>query len=207
MSYSTQLIRKHEQTTTKWSGGDTTELAIYPADADYAKRNFHWRISSAVVEAEESVFTPLPAIDRIIMVIDGEMMLKHEGHHQVHLKPYEQDRFSGGWTTRSYGKVRDFNLMLADGYSGALEAITVGKDRPYEIGSEKCRNVEAFYSVQGRASIQMNEDKAVDLEEGDLLLIHREEVETSLSITLVSQSEIEAKIIRANVMFDTLPTN
>ncbi|PIC63919.1 hypothetical protein CSV79_09590 [Sporosarcina sp. P13] len=202
MSYSTKLIRKHEQITKKWSGGDTTELAIYPGEADYAKRNFQWRISSAVVEAEESIFTTLPTIDRIIMVIDGEMTLKHEGHHQIHLTPYEQDRFSGGWTTRSYGKVRDFNLMLADGCSGALEAITVGKDHPYEIDGKEIRNVEGFYCIDGPVSIKINTTEAVDLAQGDLLLIHREGVETSLSISLVNPAEIVVNVIRVSVIFD-----
>ncbi|MDR1048301.1 MAG: HutD family protein, partial [Synergistaceae bacterium] len=40
-----------------WSGGSTTELFIYPGDADLAKRNFELRVSSATVEAEESLFS------------------------------------------------------------------------------------------------------------------------------------------------------
>ena len=37
MCYSIELIRKEEQKTTNWSGGTTTELAIYPKDAIYSQ--------------------------------------------------------------------------------------------------------------------------------------------------------------------------
>ena len=34
----------------KWSGGDTTELYLYPENGDYRSGNFQLRISSATVE-------------------------------------------------------------------------------------------------------------------------------------------------------------
>ncbi|MGE7596362.1 HutD/Ves family protein [Peribacillus frigoritolerans] len=114
MSFSLKIIRKSEQITSLWSGGKTTQLAIYPEEADYSKRDFKWRISTAEVEVEESLFTHLPGIQRIIMILDGEMSLQHKGKPSMHLSPFEQDRFDGGWTTRSIGKVTDFNLMLAE---------------------------------------------------------------------------------------------
>ena len=39
------------------------------------------------------------------MIIDGELELEHEGHHNTKLSRFDKDRFSGDWTTRSYGKV------------------------------------------------------------------------------------------------------
>ena len=47
------------------------------------------------------------------MIIEGQLLLEHEGHHNATLKALEQDSFSGDWTTTSFGKVTDFNLMLA----------------------------------------------------------------------------------------------
>lgn len=205
MPYSIQLIRKNELTTNKWSGGSTTQLAIYPKDADYAERNFKWRISSAVVELEESVFTPLPEINRLIMVIDGEMTLDHEGHHHVHLKPYEQDRFSGGWTTRSFGKVRDFNLMLSEGCSGDLEAITVEKGGYHEtVNSNKPDGrqiAEAFYCINGPVHIMIDDQEAIEVGVGDFVLLNSEDSETSISIKLFNKGEAEANVIRASVIF------
>ena len=59
----------------RWSGGTTTQVAIMPADAVYARRDFLWRISSACVELEESDFTALPDYDRWISTVQGEMRL------------------------------------------------------------------------------------------------------------------------------------
>ncbi|WP_153721141.1 HutD/Ves family protein [Sporosarcina cascadiensis] len=203
MSYSVQLIKKDEQITKEWSGGDTTQLAIYPEDAQYTKRNFLWRISTAQVEAEESDFTPLPDIDRLIMVIEGEMTLQHEGHHRVHLTPYEQDRFNGGWTTRSYGKVRDFNLMLGEGCDGELDAITIEKDSHYETVSsnaDKRQIVQAFYCVSGPVCLLVNDKEEFDAENGDLFLMHSEGLDRGITIKVFNKADVEAKVIRAGVV-------
>lgn len=97
--------------TTTWSGGTTTQLAIWPPEARYDKRDFLWRISSARVAVEVSVFTSLPGVQRIILPLDGPLILQHEGHHRAVLQPFMQDAFSGDWTTRSIGRVQDFNVM------------------------------------------------------------------------------------------------
>lgn len=174
--YEIQIIRKAEQKTSNWSGGTTTELAIYPKHASYAKRNFVWRLSSAIVNTEESIFTSLPGFWRLIMIIEGEMLLKHEGHHDIYLKPFEQDSFSGGWITRSYGgKVRDFNLMIAEGYNGELKAIEIGMEKGYEdsIGLNEYGEVKRFfYCAKGSISFYIGDKISEDLYEGDLLLIN-----------------------------------
>lgn len=38
---------KEDFIVTSWSGGETTQLAIYPEHASLSKRDFLWRISSA----------------------------------------------------------------------------------------------------------------------------------------------------------------
>ena len=43
--------------------------------AVYADRDFLWRLSSATVELDESDFTPLPAYDRVISTLRGDMVL------------------------------------------------------------------------------------------------------------------------------------
>lgn len=94
-----------------WSGGSTTQLFIWPADASYAARNFELRISTAKVESEASVFTALPGYQRSLMLLEGEMHLTHQGHHQKHLQVLDVDHFSGNWHTTARGRCTDFNLM------------------------------------------------------------------------------------------------
>ena len=60
-----------EYTVSQWAGGATTQLYIYPEHADYSRRDFIFRLSSATVECERSEFTSLPEVDRILMVLRG----------------------------------------------------------------------------------------------------------------------------------------
>lgn len=101
--------------TTKWSGGLTTQLGIAPQGALYADRDFLWRLSSATVEDAESTFTALPDYERLISTLEGEIALNHNGGEKLTLRPYEVHRFDGGDDTRSWGRCRDFNLMLRKG--------------------------------------------------------------------------------------------
>ena len=107
-----------------WSGGTTTQLAIYPPEAKYADRDFLWRISSATVDLEESDFTPLPDYDRLISTLEGEIVLTHNGGAPLTLRPLEVHTFSGADATRSRGRCRDFNLMLRRGrVTGTMETL------------------------------------------------------------------------------------
>ncbi len=117
------VCKEENFTTGKWSGGTTTQLAIFPAKSSYLDRNFVWRLSSATVDTEESDFTRLPDYDRVLMVLKGEAVLSYEGERVVRLKELEQDRFDGAWKTKSFGKITDFNLMVRKGNEGYLDVI------------------------------------------------------------------------------------
>ena len=101
--------------TSAWSGGTTTQLAIFPPEARYQDRSFLWRISSATVELERSDFTPLPDYDRQICTLRGHIILTHGAGDPVPLEPYEVHAFSGADPTQSLGRCTDFNLMLRRG--------------------------------------------------------------------------------------------
>ena len=209
MSYNIEIIRKQQHKTSKWSGGTTTEICIYPKDSLYADRNFKWRLSSAKVEVEKSTFTSLPGISRIIMIIEGKIFLKHEGHHNAVLKTFEQDSFNGEWITTSFGKVRDFNLMMAQGYNGELESIFFNKGEGKDIilynnvnDAEKfSRITEAFYVVKGNVEIVTGIKGKINLNTGDLALVTTTEKENNLELKIYSNSQEESKIIRASIFY------
>ncbi len=116
------IRRKHEFVPAKWNGGSTTELFIHPPGSDNAARNFALRISSAVVEMEESVFSDFSGYTRHIAPLTGVMRLDHEGRYSVTLNPCETDSFDGGWGTRSHGRCVDFNLIHRPDWSGCIQA-------------------------------------------------------------------------------------
>jgi len=94
-----KIIRKADQKTTEWSGGTTTQLAIFPETASYNQRDFLFRISTAKVETETSEFTSLPEVLRTIMILDGTLTLHHEGQYSKTLQKFGTDSFDGGWKT------------------------------------------------------------------------------------------------------------
>ncbi len=150
-----------DHTTMRWSGGTTTELAIYPVSANYKQGNYLWRLSTATVEVETSLFSALPGITRTLMLLDGNMVLRHAGHHEARLRPFDQDQFDGGWTTHSQGRGRDFNLMCAAGVQGDLAAVPIdGRDARCEAWSGEPASWIAWYSVDGDVTICTPGEKA-----------------------------------------------
>ena len=115
-----EVIREQDQKTSQWSGGTTTELFLYPKDGSYADRNFLFRLSSAYCQDMESVFTSLPGVSRILMVLDGRISLCHQGKRKVTLEPGDQDHFTGDEITKSVGSCVDFNLMMKQDTDGNL---------------------------------------------------------------------------------------
>lgn len=202
-----ELIRKTDQTTNDWSGGTTTQIAIYPQQAVYAERNFTWRISSARVDLEESLFTSLPGIERLIMVLEGEMRLDHTGHHSSYLKPFDQDSFSGNWTTKSFGKVRDFNLMLAKGSSGKLTAITLAVQATNTLDIHNpnpdrfpCMT-SALYCVDGALNVSIPTGELYKLTAGDMLSITTNQPTANLPVTVTNTATNQAHIIRSDIYY------
>lgn len=106
--------------TTQWSGGTTTELFIYPPGSDYGKRNFQFRISSATIDVDESVFTKLPGISRKLMILNGSVDIIHRDKYAKRLGKFEKDVFSGDWDTMSIGRATDFNLMTSGKVTGDI---------------------------------------------------------------------------------------
>ncbi|WP_411680772.1 HutD family protein [Clostridium thailandense] len=196
------IIKKSKFQVSEWSGGTTTELLIYPEDAKYSDRSFKWRLSSAKVEAEESIFTHLPGISRIIMVIDGVLRLEHEGHHKVILNPFEQDSFMGSWKTKSFGKVTDFNLMMNEGCIGKLEAFSINDNIKIfldEISEETNQVTDAFYCVEGDFQLTIG-NELLNVNKDEILEVTRysDEIHNN-EIKICNKGSQKAKVIKATI--------
>jgi hypothetical protein len=171
-----EILRRTRQVTGVWSGGTTTQLAIWPPEADYKSRDFKWRISTARVEQEESVFTPLPGFQRHLMLLKGSIRLEHENHGEVTLNAFEQSDFDGSWRTVSKGKCTDFNLMLAEGYAGKITPFQSGKRVnlfvPLMKGHDFPRITETFYCLYPIELVLFHENsmkRSLHLKKGDFV--------------------------------------
>ena len=174
-----QYVKAINHIEKKWSGGITTELFISPLKSSYAERNFDFRISTATVEAEETVFTSLPTIKRTLMVLDGKMTLEHENQHQSNLGKFDIDRFDGEWKTKSIGKCSDFNLMTRGNTDGDMVGKFIEKGEFIEQTSAKETKL-FIYGIAGKMTVHVNEIEYF-IEKGDLLTFETE-VETHLTI-------------------------
>lgn len=114
--------------TTAWSGGETTEMFIYPEGSNYAKRNFNIRISSATVNDDISIFTRLEGVDRYLAPLEGDISLEIDGKKPKKILPMEVVHFSGESETISRGKCIDFNLMLKGNVNGELRSVKLPKE-------------------------------------------------------------------------------
>ncbi|MFT5858838.1 MAG: environmental stress-induced protein Ves [Flavobacteriaceae bacterium] len=155
-----KVIHFEDAKVTEWSGGKTHELLIHPENSNFKSGDYDLRMSVATVNLEETTFTSLPGVNRILTVLEGKLMLTHEGHHTVKLGPYEQDRFQGDWTTKSKGKVRDFNVMWKNG-SATVEChrISPGTTKKMEAFS----GIRYFFIVSGEAVFTSNELQKFDM--------------------------------------------
>lgn len=168
-----EIVKKAQYNTSKWSGGITTELLIYPSQSKYSDRSFKWRISCAKVEATESTFTHLPGITRHIMITDGSVILDHQNKYKKRLEQFGKDSFMGDWKTKSYGKATDFNLMLVDGFNGKLETYFLKEEEKIDINLNE-QNVKqitnVFYVLSGTLNIVF-EKQEFNVVQNDLIYI------------------------------------
>lgn len=124
MSY--VIITPEQMQTSRWSGGSTTQMMIFPAGSSYRNRDFRFRISSAVVEDAVSVFTKLDGVERFLTVLEGKISLRTGASEPQELNAYDTIHFHGGDDTVSEGQCVDFNLMLR-GCRGAESVFLPGQ--------------------------------------------------------------------------------
>lgn len=187
------MVKKAEDfITSKWSGGSTTELYIYPPKAVYKEGNFKCRISSATVEVDKSEFTSLPGVKRYLSIFSGELKMIHGEDTEVNLKPYEVDCFDGGVPTVSYGKVVDFNLMLKNGADGKMRAENLQERERLLLNPENGENLLAVYVKTG--SIQVNAQTA---KAGELLIC--EEWTETIEVTNINNEKSGIGICKVQI--------
>ena len=154
-----------------WANGTSTELFVYPSDGNFHTRDFTFRISTATVEAEETTFSDFSSLTRILMILEGNIKLIHEGRYTKQLAPFDQVTFDGSWPTKSQGKVRDFNVMFKENVEGKVEHFATNTG---QLDSFSLSGTHDFFFVQN-GSFRF---KDLEIQKNDLLIIEREETES-----------------------------
>jgi environmental stress-induced protein Ves len=175
-------IKKEETKPMAWASGTTTELFIYPSTGNFLTRDFLFRISTATVEAEETTFSDFSGLTRILMPLQGKLTLIHEGRYTKSMVPFEQDTFDGGWSTKSKGKVRDFNVMFKAPANSKLQVFSMDKFQKEE--RKFTSSFVVFYSNRG--AFECNDFL---LNNGDLL-IFEEVIDSKINLTCKESGEL-----------------
>jgi len=193
-----KLLTWEDYVTTRWSGGTTTQLAIEPEGANYADRDFLWRLSSARVESEHSDFTSLPDYCRLISTLSGELEMKVGDGERFTLTPYQVFAFDGGILVESWGICTDFNLMLRKGRcQGSVQALklepgeTLNWTVPAPISESSFQCVAALYCGEGSFGVPQT---GVQVQAGQLLLC-REAGNAAITLASTAGAHILASVI------------
>jgi len=178
-----KIVRFKDAKVTEWSGGKTHELLIYPLQSDFKSGTYDLRISVATVNHESTVFTSLPGVNRTLTVLEGHLKLEHDGKHTADLNPYEQDSFKGDWTTRSKGKVKDFNVMWK---TGEAEVKHWSYSKNGNISIETRDELTLLFVAKGSF-----ESEGGIVEENDLVVLHE-------AITIKTKEDCEIIQVKYN---------
>lgn len=179
---------------TQWSGGQTNQLYIWPAGADFKSGNFLVRLSTASVEIEESTFTQLPEVDRTLIVLEGKIKLTHEHHHQKELLPYDMDHFSGSWNTHSKGKCIDFNLMTKGNVSSEVSILDIKPSEQFHYQLDG----DQVYFYTHDTSVKIDYNGSHELNNRSIATIKSKFLKPSIKI----ESTNHCKLIAIQVKFN-----
>lgn len=174
-----KIIKKEDFITTKWAGGETTQLAIYPEDAIFSEKDFLWRISSATFTSTESKFSDFSGYQRYILPLEGKLSVYHDGLYNRELDRYEVEYFDGSWSTYSENTMdcRDYNFIVKNGNLAKMQILKEG-DEYLLKGSE----IVTIFSMNDFVLNLKNQEEKRNIDGFSLLVLEIDD-EEKISIT------------------------
>ncbi len=136
-----EIIRYAELKPRPWrnGGGVTRELARFPDSAGRGAAedgSWDWRVSIAEV-ARAGAFSRYAGMERVLTVVDGELLLLTVDGAEHPLEKYRPFRFSGDAETAGAlptGDVRDLNVITRTGaFKGYTSIVELSKKRAHPV--------------------------------------------------------------------------
>ena len=161
----------YRHTAWKNGGGRTTEVAVHPPDADFAR--FAWRASVADV-IRDGPFSAFPGVDRTLVLLRGAgITLAGAGEPFEVTAHYDPVRFAGddALACRLHaGPVRDFNLMVRRGFArGEIDVVHAEAAfvRPARFRLCYAASGASECLLAGHVPLTLHEDEALLIDAGD----------------------------------------
>jgi uncharacterized protein len=133
-----EIIRFADLRPQPWrnGGGVTRELASHPRAASAQDGVWDWRVSIADV-TKAGDFSAFPGMERVLTVIDGELLLLTVDGDEHPLEKYRPFRFSGEAAASSAlptGDIRDLNVIARVGaFKGFTSIVELSKKRAHPV--------------------------------------------------------------------------
>jgi environmental stress-induced protein Ves len=133
-----EIIRFAELRSEPWrnGGGVTRELASHPKAASAQDGAWDWRVSIADV-TKAGDFSAFPGMERVLTVVDGELLLLTVDGAEHPLEKYRPFRFSGDAAANGAlptGDIRDLNVITRAGsFKGFTSIIELSKKRAHPV--------------------------------------------------------------------------
>jgi environmental stress-induced protein Ves len=133
-----EIIRFAELRSEPWrnGGGVTHELASHPKAASAQDGAWDWRVSIADI-SKAGDFSAFPGMERVLTVIDGELLLLTVDGAEHPVEKYRPFRFSGEASTHGAlptGDIRDLNVITRAGsFKGYTSIIELSKKRAHPV--------------------------------------------------------------------------
>ncbi|GAC1504429.1 MAG: hypothetical protein NVS2B15_27160 [Pseudarthrobacter sp.] len=133
-----EIIRFAELRSQPWrnGGGVTRELASLPKAASAEDAGWDWRVSIADV-TKAGDFSAFPGMERVLTVLDGELLLLTVDGAEHPLEKYRPFRFSGDAAAHGAlptGDIRDLNVITRTGsFKGFTSIIELSKKRAHPV--------------------------------------------------------------------------
>ncbi|UKA49301.1 HutD family protein [Arthrobacter sp. FW305-123] len=165
-----EIIRFAEIRPEPWrnGGGVTRELASHPKAASAQDGAWDWRVSIADV-SKAGEFSLFPGMERVITIIEGELLLLTVDDAEHPLEKYRPFRFSGeaaSSATLPTGDIRDLNVIARTGaFKGYTSIVEISKKRAHPVFEgqlavllEGKATVAPGAAVDGQASVEEESD-------------------------------------------------
>jgi len=135
-----EIIRYAELKPRPWrnGGGVTREVARFPEPAGQGAEDgsWDWRVSFAEM-SKAGDFSEFPGMDRVLTVVEGELLLLSVDGAEHPLEKYRPFRFSGDAAAAGAlptGDVRDLNVITRRGaFKGYTSIIELSKKRAHPV--------------------------------------------------------------------------
>ncbi|TAP41906.1 HutD family protein [Arthrobacter sp. S39] len=133
-----EIIRFAELRSEPWrnGGGVTRELASHPQAASAQDGAWDWRVSIAEL-TKAGDFSPFPGMERVLTVVEGELLLLTVDGEEHPLEKYRPFRFSGEAAANGAlptGDIRNLNVITRTGsFKGFTSIIELSKKRAHPV--------------------------------------------------------------------------